>query len=80
MAVVLYQEWKWKEVESEVKKAIALNPSFPTAHMLYCNMTRHLGRAVDAADRTRVQRVDRCARDARRVAHPTAGLCHDEAT
>lgn len=48
MAVVLYQEWDWKGVESEVKKAIALNPSFPTAHMLYCNMTRHLGRADES--------------------------------
>jgi tetratricopeptide (TPR) repeat protein len=48
MAVVLYQEWDWKGVESEVKKAIALNPSFPTAHMLYCNMLRHLGRADES--------------------------------
>ena len=48
MAVVLYQEWDWKGVESEVKKAIALNPSFPTAHMLYCNLLRHLGRADDS--------------------------------
>ena len=48
MAVVLYQEWDWKGVEREVKKAIALNPSFPTAHMLYCNMLRHLGRADES--------------------------------
>jgi TolB-like protein/DNA-binding winged helix-turn-helix (wHTH) protein/Tfp pilus assembly protein PilF len=48
MAVVLYQEWDWKGVESEVKKAIALNPSFPTAYMMYCNMLRHLGRADDS--------------------------------
>lgn len=45
MAVVHYQEWDWKGVEEEVKKAIALNPGFPTAHMLYSNMTRHQGRA-----------------------------------
>jgi TolB-like protein/Tfp pilus assembly protein PilF len=48
MGVVLYQEWDWKGVESEVKKAIALNPGFPTAHMLYCNMLRHLGRADES--------------------------------
>jgi serine/threonine protein kinase/TolB-like protein/Tfp pilus assembly protein PilF len=48
MAVVLYQEWNWKEVESEVKKAIALNPGFSTAHMMYCNMLRHLGRADES--------------------------------
>ena len=34
MGVVFYQEWDWKGVESEVKKAIALNPGFSTAHML----------------------------------------------
>ena len=45
MAVVYYQEWNWPGVEDELKKAIALNPGFATAHMLYCNMLRHLGRA-----------------------------------
>src|SRR6202049_5014189 len=54
MAVVLYQEWDWKGVESEVKKAIALNPSFPTAHMLYCNLLRHLGRADDSIARAKL--------------------------
>jgi serine/threonine protein kinase/tetratricopeptide (TPR) repeat protein len=44
MAVVLYQEWNWKECEDEMKKAIALNPGFSTTHMLYSNMLRHLGR------------------------------------
>ena len=34
--------------ENEVKKAIALNPGFPTAHMLYCNMLRHFGRADES--------------------------------
>ncbi len=48
MAAVYYEEWNWKGVEAEVKKAIALNPGFPTAHMLYCNMTRHLGRANES--------------------------------
>ncbi len=48
MAMIYYQEWDWKRVEDEVKKAIALNPGFPTAHMLYCNMLRHLGRADDS--------------------------------
>jgi serine/threonine protein kinase/TolB-like protein/Tfp pilus assembly protein PilF len=48
MAVVYYEEWNWKGVESEVKKAIGLNPGFPDAHMLYSNMTRHLGRADES--------------------------------
>ncbi|MBZ5620522.1 MAG: protein kinase [Acidobacteriia bacterium] len=54
MAVVHYQEWDWKGVEDEVKKAIALNPGFPTAHMLYCNMTRHLGRADESIRQARL--------------------------
>ena len=44
MAVVRYEEWDWKACEDEVKKAIALNPGFPTSHMMYANMSRHLGR------------------------------------
>jgi len=48
MAVVHYQEWDWKGVEDEVKKAIALNPGFPTAHMMRGNMLRHLGRADES--------------------------------
>jgi len=48
MAVVHYQEWDWKGLEEEVKKAFALDPGFPTAHMLYCNMLRHLGRADES--------------------------------
>jgi eukaryotic-like serine/threonine-protein kinase len=48
MAVVYYQEWNWKGVENEVKKAFALNPGFPDAHMLYSNMLRLLGRANES--------------------------------
>jgi serine/threonine protein kinase/tetratricopeptide (TPR) repeat protein len=48
MAIVRYQEWDWKEVETEVRKAIALNPGFSTSHVLYSNMLRHLGRADES--------------------------------
>ena len=48
MAVVDYQEWNWKGVEEEAKKAFVLNAGFPTAHMMYCNMLRHLGRADES--------------------------------
>ncbi len=48
MAVVHYQEWDWKGAEEEAKKASALDPGFPTAHMIYCNMLRHLGRADES--------------------------------
>jgi eukaryotic-like serine/threonine-protein kinase len=48
MAIVHYQEWDWKGVERELRRAIALNPGFSIAHMLYCNMLRHLGRAEES--------------------------------
>ncbi|HLK69607.1 MAG TPA: protein kinase [Bryobacteraceae bacterium] len=48
MAVVHYQEWDWKSCESEIQQAIALNAGFSTAHMLYGNMLRHLGRAEES--------------------------------
>jgi serine/threonine-protein kinase len=54
MAVVHYQEWDWKGCEDEIKKAIALNPGFSTAHMLYGNMLRHLGRADDSISEARL--------------------------
>ncbi len=48
MAIVHYQEWDWKGVEREVRKAIALNPGFATVHLIYCNMLRHFGRADES--------------------------------
>jgi len=37
-------EWDWAGAEAEFKGAIALDPSYPTAHHWYSNMLRHLGR------------------------------------
>jgi tetratricopeptide (TPR) repeat protein len=48
MAVLHYQEWDWKGVEDETRKAIALNPGFSTSHMMRGNMLRHLGRADES--------------------------------
>jgi len=48
MAVVHYHEWDWKGVETEVRKAIALNTGYSTSHAQYCNMLRHLGRADES--------------------------------
>jgi tetratricopeptide (TPR) repeat protein len=48
MAFVHYQEWDWKGTETEIKRAIALNPGFSTAHVMYCNLLRHLGRADES--------------------------------
>jgi len=48
MALVHYHEWDWKGVETEVRKAIALNTGYSTSHVLYSNMLRHLGRGDES--------------------------------
>jgi serine/threonine protein kinase/tetratricopeptide (TPR) repeat protein len=35
LASVKYYEWKWSEAEAEFKRAIELNPHYPTAHHWY---------------------------------------------
>src|SRR6185503_1680406 len=44
VAVVALRDWDWKTAEEEDRKAIALNPGYPTAHMSYSNILRYLGR------------------------------------
>ena len=48
MAVFSLRDWKWKMAEEEDKRAIALNPSYATAHMSYGNILRYLGRAEES--------------------------------
>ena len=48
MAVLALREWDWKTAEAEDKKAIALNPGYPTSHMSYGNILRYLGRADES--------------------------------
>jgi serine/threonine protein kinase/Tfp pilus assembly protein PilF len=37
-------EWKWKEAEKEYKRAIELNPNYPTAHHWYSIYLSNMGR------------------------------------
>ena len=48
-------EWNWKGAESEFLRAIALNPSYTTAHHWYANLLSSLGRYEEA--RAQLQRV-----------------------
>jgi serine/threonine protein kinase/tetratricopeptide (TPR) repeat protein len=48
MAVFSLRDWDWKTAEGEDEKAIALNPSYATAHMSYGNILRYLGRADES--------------------------------
>jgi tetratricopeptide (TPR) repeat protein len=48
VAVIALRDWDWKTAEEEDRKAIALNPGYPTAHMSYANILRYLGRADES--------------------------------
>jgi TolB-like protein/Flp pilus assembly protein TadD len=53
------QLWQWAEAEQEFKRAIELNPNYPTAHHWYCLYLRDVGR-FDAsfAEIKRAQELD----------------------
>ena len=58
VAVVALRDWDWKTAEKEDKKAIELNPGYPTAHLSYSNMLRYLGRTEESiAEATRAATV-----------------------
>ena len=42
------QSWRWEESEQEFKRAITLNPNYPTAHHWYQILLRTLGRDDEA--------------------------------
>lgn len=48
IAVLSLRDWDWKTAEKEDKKAVALNPGYPTAHLSYSNMLRYLGRTEES--------------------------------
>jgi len=59
LAVVALRDWDWKTAEKEDKKAIELNPGYPTAHLSYSNMLRYLGRTEESiAEATRAVELD----------------------
>jgi serine/threonine protein kinase/Tfp pilus assembly protein PilF len=45
--------WDWPGAEREFKKAIALNPNYPTAHHWYCLMLNSAGRMEEAMNEIR---------------------------
>ena len=40
LAFIHQQQWRWAEAEQEFKRAIALNPNYPTAHHWFSNYLR----------------------------------------
>jgi len=52
-------DWDWRGAEEEFRRAIALNPSYPTAHQWYGETLASLGRFAEAeAEVKRAQELD----------------------
>jgi serine/threonine protein kinase/Tfp pilus assembly protein PilF len=49
-AAIYQREWRWAETEDELKRAITLNPNYPTAHHFYAYYL-YVKRQFDAAAR-----------------------------
>ena len=59
LAFHYHQSWRWEESEKEFKRAISLNPNYPTAHHWYQILLRSLGRDDEAlAEIKRAQELD----------------------
>lgn len=59
LADYYYQSWKWDEAEKEFKRAISLNPNYPTARHWYQIYLRTRGRMDEAlAEIKRAQELD----------------------
>lgn len=51
--------WRWSEAEAELKRAIELNPNYPTAHHWYHGLLRDTGRFHEAfSEIKRAQELD----------------------
>lgn len=59
LADYYHHSWQWEESEKEFKRAISLNPNYPTAHHWYQVLLRTLGRPDEAlAEIKRAQELD----------------------
>jgi len=59
LAFYYRMSWRWVESEKEFKKAISLNPNYPTAHHWYEVLLRSVGRLDEAlAEIKRAQELD----------------------
>jgi len=59
LGLTKYYQWDWVGAEQELKRAIELNPSYPSAHHWYSNLLRSLGRFDEAlAEIRRAQELD----------------------
>ena len=78
LADMRYQyEWDWPGAESEFRKAIALNPNYPTAHQWYSNYLSAASRFAESLQEIQVARrldpMDLVIRNDEGLAHHLAG-------
>src|SRR5262249_46131629 len=50
LAAVLNDQWDWKGAEREFKRALELNPNYPTAHQWYGMHLGSLGRLAESVE------------------------------
>lgn len=46
--IAFINDWNWPVAEKELKRALELNPSYASAHVLYCQFLRSVGRLDEA--------------------------------
>jgi len=52
--IVLTRDWDWRTSESELQRALELNPGYATAHHWYGLQLGYLGRAAEARKEIRL--------------------------
>lgn len=57
LGYVRHYDWQWDEAEREFLQAIALNPSYPAAHMWYANLLMSRDRMKEALEQVYVARA-----------------------
>jgi TolB-like protein/Tfp pilus assembly protein PilF len=57
--LAFYYDWNWKQAEQEFQRAIAINPSYATAHQWYSQYLRAMGRLPESLQEAkRAQQLD----------------------
>ncbi|MEO5588030.1 MAG: protein kinase [Gemmatimonadaceae bacterium] len=57
LGYVRHYDWEWDEAEREFRRAIALNPNYPSAHMWYANLLMSRNRMREALEQVYIARA-----------------------
>jgi TolB-like protein/Tfp pilus assembly protein PilF/predicted Ser/Thr protein kinase len=53
-AALFFGDWKWKEAEQHLRRAIEINPGYPIAHLVYSALLISRGRSNEALAQDRI--------------------------